>query len=160
MKWQAWLAWGVGPLAVAAASAWVGHLRAESAKGRFYLATKAASSAERAALEAVPALAAANAAWAFGPVNAVRATSVLALEQVPESDGKSRARTFLRFGIVEENPDGQAALFAQACVADASLCERMKEAAERETQARFVSPGNHLPLYFLGGHPPIGGAPL
>lgn len=49
---------------------------------------------------------------------------------------------------------GQAALFAQACVADQSLCdqERLKQAAQREARARLVPPGNVVPLYF-GGHP-------
>ena len=72
----------------------------------------------------------------------------------PQSDGPGRARVFVRFGIIDTNPDGQAALFAQACVADPSLCdrERLKKAARREVQARFVPPGNVVPLYF-GGHP-------
>jgi hypothetical protein len=33
----------------------------------------------------------------------------------------------------------------------------MKEAAEREVKARFVAPGNVLPLYFTGGHPRLAG---
>jgi hypothetical protein len=157
-SWSSWLAWGIGPLLLALAGVALGHLRAEASRGWFYRATKGASAAQRAELEAAPALAAANAAWSFGPVSAVQRTSALALERLPESDGVRRARTFLRFGIVDENPDGQAALFAQACASDAGVCERLKEAAERETKVRFVSPGNHLPLYFLGGHPPISGA--
>jgi hypothetical protein len=157
-SWPSWLEWGIAPLVLALAGVAVGHLRAEASRGSFYQATKGSAPTERAELEAAPALAAANAAWSFGPVTAVQKTSALALERLPESDGVRRARTFLRFGIVDANPDGQAALFAQACASNEGVCERMKEAAERETQARFVSPGNHLPLYFLGGHPPLPGA--
>ena len=79
------------------------------------------------------------------------------LDRLPESEGPSRARVFVRFGIIDTNPDGQAALFSQACVADSNDCEHLKEAAQRETQARFVAPGNHLPLFFLGGHPHFAG---
>jgi len=101
----------------------------------------------------------ADATWAFGSEDAARKMFRVELDRIPESNGPARARVFLRFGIVDPNPDGQAALFAQACVADASLCEldKMKEAAKREVQARFVPPGNVLPLYFGGGHPPIAG---
>jgi hypothetical protein len=105
-------------------------------------------------LESVPAFAVANATWAFGSEAAVRTMAGNELARLPESDNLSRARVFVRFGIIDTNPDGQAALFAQACVANANLCDHLKEAAQREVQARFVAPGNVLPLYF-GGHPPI-----
>jgi hypothetical protein len=111
----------------------------------------------RSALESAPALAVANATWAFGSEEAVRAMVRTELDRLPESEGPGRARVFLRFGIIDTNPDGQAALFAQACVADASLCDKMKQAAEREVAARFVPPGNVVPLYFVGGHPRIAG---
>jgi hypothetical protein len=105
------------------------------------------------------ALAAADAIWAFGSEDAARRMFRAELDRLPESDGPHRARVFLRFGIIDTNPDGQAALFNQACVADAQICDRMKEAALREVRARFVPPGNVLPLYFSNGrgHPPISG---
>jgi hypothetical protein len=92
--------------------------------------------------------------WAHGNEAAVRDMFRAELDRLPESEGKSRARVFLRFGIIDTNPDGQAALFSQACAADPTICDydRLKKAAEREVHARLVAPGNHLPLYF-GGHP-------
>ena len=98
----------------------------------------------------------ADAIWARGDEAAVRDMFRTELDRLPESDGKRRARVFLRFGIIDTNPDGQAALFAQACAADPALCDdaRLRQAAELEVRARSVAPGNHLPLYF-GGHPRI-----
>jgi hypothetical protein len=110
-------------------------------------------------LGSTAALAVADAVWAFGSEEAARKMFRTELDRLPESDGPRRARVFLRFGIIDTNPDGQAALFNQACAADAQICdrERMKAAAFREVQARFVPPGNVLPLYFSNGrgHPPI-----
>ncbi len=105
------------------------------------------------------ALAVADATWAFGSENAARKMFRTELDRLPESEGPQRARVFLRFGIIDSNPDGQAALFNQACVADPSICDHMKDAALREVRARFVPPGNVLPLYFSNGrgHPPIAG---
>lgn len=110
--------------------------------------------ADAGSLESVPAIAVANATWAFGSADAVRQMTDAELGRLSESENLRRARVLLRFGIIDTNPDGQAALFAQACVADPKICDHMKEAAQREVQARFVAPGNVLPLYF-GGHPPI-----
>ena len=91
----------------------------------------------------------------------LRASGALWLEAASAlvlADGPRRARVFLRFGIIEINPDGQAALFAQACAADPPLSDHLKDAAQAEVRARFVPPGNVLPLYFgSGGHPPISG---
>ena len=76
------------------------------------------------------------------------------INRLPETQNMHRARVLLRFGIIDTNPDGQAALFAQACVADPTMCDDgLKQAAQREVKSRFVPPGNALPLYF-GGHPP------
>jgi hypothetical protein len=94
--------------------------------------------------------------WALGSVDSVRKMLHLELDRIPEADGKTRARTLLRFGIVDENPEGQAAVFAQACAADASICNNLEAAALREVQARYASPGNTLPVYFVPNHPPIG----
>jgi hypothetical protein len=107
---------------------------------------------------AAAAAAVANATWAFGSEEAARKMFRAELDRLPESDGPGRARVFVRFGVIDSNYDGQAALFAQACVADPNLCdlERLKQVAQREVRARFVSPGNVVPLYF-GGHPKISG---
>jgi len=115
---------------------------------------------DRDALDAALPLAMANVTWAFGSEDAARRMFRTELDRIPESDGPRRARVFLRFGIIEINPDGQAALFAQACAADARLCDReaMKAATRREVEARFVAPGNVMPLYFVG-HPRAAGPP-
>jgi hypothetical protein len=99
--------------------------------------------------------------WGFGNEDAARKMFRAELDRLPESDGPGRARVFLRFGIIDTNPDGQAALFNQACAADAPICDHMKEAALREVQARFMPPGNVLPLYFGTGrgHPAISRKP-
>ena len=104
------------------------------------------------------ALAVAEATWAFGNEEAVRKMFRTELDRIPEINGAGRARVFVRFGVIDTNYDGQAALFAQACVADPNVCDldRLKQAAQREVQARFVPPGNVVPLYF-GGHPNIRG---
>jgi hypothetical protein len=106
------------------------------------------------------ALAIANVTWAFGGEDAARKMFRTELDRIPDADGPGRARVFLRFGIIDTNFDGQAALFAQACVADATICDRekMKEATQREVQARFVPPGNVMPVYFAG-HPKLSGPP-
>jgi hypothetical protein len=154
---RAVLLWGVGPALVFVLGAAAGTMRARAERGRFYRATAELSAADQKSLEAVPALAAANVAWALGGVDIVKATSDTALTRIPENDPARRAQSFIRFGLVDSNLDGQAALFGQACAADASACDAgLKAAAEREVQTRYVSPGNFLPLYF-GGHPPIPG---
>jgi hypothetical protein len=147
------LAWVLAPLLVAALAAGIGRWRANP---------RALSPADRAALESVPWLAVANATWSLGSVDAVRKMARTEIDRLPETEGARRARVFLRFGIIDTNPDGQAALFAQACASDATICPQpqFKEAATRETKTRFVAPGNMLPLSLTGGHPPINGAGL
>lgn len=81
------------------------------------------------------------------------------IDRLGDSNGCQLARVLVRFGIVDTNPDGQAAVFHQACLADVSDCDHLKEAVERETKARLISPGNHLPLYFLAGHPHLASPP-
>jgi hypothetical protein len=153
------LLWGAGPVAVAVLAAVLGHGRAVQRRGPFLKATASLSEADRAALESVPALSIANATWAFGGEESLRKMFRAELDRLPESEGARRARVFLRFGIIDTNPDGQAALFAQACVADTTVCsyDQLKAAAAHETGARFVPPGNVLPLPLVGGHPRIGG---
>jgi hypothetical protein len=106
------------------------------------------------------ALAIADVTWAFGGEEAARKMFRAELDRIPDTDGPRRARVFLRFAIVDTNFDGQAALFAQACAADATLCDRekMKAATQREVEARAVAPGNVMPVYFAG-HPKLSGPP-
>lgn len=146
------LTWVVGPLSVAALAMAFGISRARASSGAWSDAA-ARTEAGRKALEGAPALAAANAIWALGSYEAVRRMTESELARLPESEGKLRSRVFLRFGLIDTNPDGQAAVFFQACASDPSICDRTKEAAEAETRARLVAPGNSLPLYFLDGHP-------
>lgn len=117
----------------------------------------ALSPERRAALEAAPAVAVANATWAFGTVDAVKEGMSAELARIPETDGPSRARALLRFGIVDTNPDGQAAVFSAACAADPKLCDNLRQAAEREVRERLVAPGNVVPLSLGGDHPPLPG---
>jgi hypothetical protein len=152
------LQWGLGPIAIAALAGALGQRHASEQRGPFLQETAALSPSDRNVLESAPALAVANATWAFGSVEAVRKMARFELDRIAETEGPTRARVFVRFGIIDTNPDGQAALFAQACVFEPNDCDHLKEAAQRETGARFVAPGNHLPLYFLGGHPHIAGA--
>jgi hypothetical protein len=147
------LKWGLGPLALAVLAAVLGRARGGEAPTSAWSDASVSSEAGRKALEGVPALAVANATWALGSLDAVKKMMRTELDRLPETEGKLRARVFLRFGIVDTNPDGQAAVFNLACASDASICGQMKEAAERETSARYVAPGNQLPLYFFGGHP-------
>lgn len=100
-------------------------------------------------------MAMANVTWVAGPVDQVKETSSAALQALPESAGQQRARLFLRIGLVDDNPDGQRALSASACAADANVCQDQAAAARREAERRMVAPGNRLPLWLLGGHPPI-----
>ena len=151
------LTWVVGPLVVLVVAGGLGHLHACAERGRFYAETAKLSEAQRKALESVPALAVANATWAFGSADSVQTMLRFELDRLPEAEGAARARVLVRFGIVDRNPEGQAAIFAQACAADASLCDHERDAALRELQARFVGPWNHLPLYLIPNHPPIQG---
>jgi hypothetical protein len=112
------------------------------------------SEEDRKDFDSAVALTIANATWALGSEDAARKMFRTELDRIPESKGRQRARVFLRFGAIDTNFDGQAALFNQACAADPEICERerMKEATAREVEARFVAPGNAMPLYFVG-HP-------
>jgi hypothetical protein len=149
--------WTVGPLLVLLAAAWLGFARQRELRGRFYRATEALSEAELKSLEAVPVLAAANAAWALGPAESAKRTIDAVLESVPPADSARRAQALVRFGLIDSTLDGQAAVFGLACAAEPGYCDAgLERAARREVAQRFVSPGNSLPLYF-GGHPPIAG---
>jgi hypothetical protein len=108
---------------------------------------------------AAAAIAVADMTWAYGSEDAARKMFRAELDRIPDANGTGRALVLLRFAIIDTNFDGQAALFAQACVADATLCdrERMKIATEREVKSRFVPPGNAMPVFFVG-HPRLAGS--
>jgi hypothetical protein len=151
----AFLKWVVGPLALGILTCGLGNLRAREANDPWLQALEALPASERQALESATALSVANAVWAFGDEESVKKIAQRELDRLPESEGPSRARVFVRFGLVDSNPDGQAAVFHLACASDERVCNHVKEAAEREVQTRFVAPGNSLPLSLSGGHPKI-----
>jgi hypothetical protein len=144
-----------GPMLVFGLALLIGYARVSGPRARFAQAVATLSDAERAALPSLAQATVSNATWALGSEDAVKKMLRAELDRLPESEGRARARALLRFGIIDSNPDGQAAVFFQACVADPSLCERapLIAAAERETRARLVEPGQHLPLYLMAGHP-------
>jgi hypothetical protein len=146
------LTWFAGPLLAAGVGAAIAFFRAPE-NGSPWSDAAARSEAGQKALKAVPALSVANAIWALGSIEAVKRMTQAELARLPESEGKLRSRVFLRFGLIDSNPDGQAAVFFQACAADPSICQDTKAAAAAEARARLVAPGNQLPLYFLDGHP-------
>ena len=141
-------------LALAAIAGLVGYARAQGPSARFSRAASALGESERRVLAAAPAFAIADATWALGNEDAVKKMLRFELDRLPDSEGAARARAFVRFGIIDSNPDGQAAVFFQACASDVRLCDRAQliAAAEREAKARLVAPGQHLPLYLLSGH--------
>ncbi len=144
----------LGPVAVLVLAFLIGYAKAGGQRGKFARASAGLGKSEWPALESAPALAVANATWALGSEDAVRKMLRFELDRLPEAEGVARGRVFVRFGIIDSNPDGQAAVFFQACVSDPSLCDRPRliAAAERETRTRFVEPGRHLPLYLMSGH--------
>ncbi len=152
------LLWVVGPLVLGAVAGELGSARAKARRGEFFAATSALTDAERLRLETVPIRVVDNAAWTLGGYELVRKVLKLELDAPDETDGARRARVFIRFGMIDQNFDGQAAVLNSACVADPSVCDtaKMKAAAEHEAKERFVAPGNQLPLSLIGGHPPIG----
>lgn len=151
MNLRAIAAWVLGPFAIAAMAGVLGA----SAKPRDPVVAAAAALgvAEQKQLEGLPSQAIADAAWALADVDTAKAMLQAELDRLPETEGPARARTLIRFGIIDANPDGQAAVFSLACNADPSVCDHMREAAARETALRLVAPGNQLPLSLLGGHP-------
>ncbi len=150
--------WALAPLAIAGVAAGLGQL---SRRSPFASSLAALSPAERSALETALPFSMANASWALGDVSAVRNMMRTELDRLPESEGPARSRVFVRFGLVDTNPDGQAAVFFQACASDPNVCsrEQLKAAIEREIAVRFVAPGNQLPLYVIDGHPRVQTSP-
>jgi hypothetical protein len=144
----------MGPLLIFFCAGFLGQRQAKS--GRFFNATSGLSPTEQYRLEAVPSLCASNAAWALGNFDSVKQVLKAEIDRIPDEDAVTKARALVRFAIIDMNPEGQAAIFSQACALDASICDHLKEAAEREVSARFAAPGNQLPLFFIPNHPPVG----
>ena len=153
---RAALEWGVGPLVVMALVAALSAVVAGDQRGTLFRATARLSTAERSKLELSPTLAVANGAWRLGSGASAKRALKATLDQLPDT-GAVRAQTLLRFAAVDQNPEGQAAVVGQACASNPSICDHIKDAMESETSTRLVSPGNHLPLYFLEGHPHVFG---
>jgi hypothetical protein len=148
------LKWVFGPGAVMVLFAALGEARASDHTGTLLERTASLPDAELLKLEGLARASFANATWAFGNVDAVRRMMRTELDRI--GDGPGRARVLLRLALVDDNFDGQAALIAQACVADPSTCAHPANAARLEASRRFVAPGNRLPLALLEGHPPVG----
>jgi hypothetical protein len=148
--------WLLAPVAILVGAAALGHQMTVRGRGPIYAGTAGRSAAEVQDLESATALAVANAIWAFGDADAVKAMARTEIDRLPASDGPARARVLIRFGTVDSNFDGQAALFGQACVFDPTLCDpaSVKRAVETELRARFVPP-RVLPSYVVG-HPTLG----
>lgn len=144
-------------LAVAA-----GHLQWQFKQREFFGAQSLVTASEKAALERAAHAAVANVAWAFADASTVKQIlqdDFRRLNQVSD-DNAFKARTLIRFAILDPSPDGRAALFAQACGVEPSVCDDRRGAALREVERRFVAPGNTLPLgMIVGGHPPVEGYP-
>jgi hypothetical protein len=152
------LTWGVGPLTVVAVTAALGAVIAGEQRGTLFSLTAKLTPAQRSELERAPFASVSNAAWRLGSWTSAKKAVKAELDHLPDS-GPARARALLRFAALDDNPEGQAAVAAQACGADPSVCEHLKDTVERETSARLVPPGNTVPLFFLGGHPRIPGPP-
>ena len=157
--WPALVKWIAGPLAVLAVTSTLGALLAGEQRGKLFSLTARLTPVERSELEGAPYRTVSNAAWRLGLWSSAKKAVKAELDHLPENGGPERARALLRFAALDDNPEGQAAVAAQACGADPSICDHMKEAVKRETSVRLVAPGNQVPLYFLGGHPRMPGSP-
>lgn len=149
--------WFFGPLALALCGVALGQFQAGSSRGGFFGAPRLVTPARLRELEAAPLRAVANAIWAFGDFEAARRSAQHELDRLSGVGGPERARVFIRFGLVETSPDGQRALFGQACQDDPVACKDLRAMAQREADARFVAPGNHLPMRLLPNQPHIPG---
>ncbi len=155
MKARIWLLWWVAPLVGLAIGMLVGQRLTDGESGASFEAPSTMTPVEIATFEGAAAMTMANVTWVTGSLEQVKHASSAALQALPESAGRERARLFLRLSLIDDNPDGQRALSASACAADTSVCADQAAAARREAQLRLVTPGNRLPLWMLGGHPPI-----
>jgi len=151
------LDWVVVPLVALSLGGVVGAACVRVQRSALDKAAAAVPEPERRTLALLPAVTVANAAWVLGSATSVQKSLKVLIDGLPESEAPARARTLLRYAAVDQNPEGQAALISQACATDPSVCDHLKEVLKAETDRRYAAPGNHLPLFFLGGHPPIPG---
>lgn len=148
--------WILGPVLVLLGAAALGQACSSQRPGAFFAEPALVTEAREGELRAAVARSLANVVWALGDESAVRRMTRAELDRLGEdAPGPERARVYLRFGLIDTNPDGQAAVFSQACLADPKACDDLATAALTETRARLVRPGNTLPLSLIGGHPPI-----
>ena len=147
--------WVLGPLIVLLLAAGVGAAVAGEHRGALFTATAKLSPAQQSELELVVPLSITNAAWRLGTGTSAERALKATLEHLPDT-GVTRARMLLRLAAVVPSPEGQAALINQACGADPSVCDQLKDATARELVERLVPP-NGMPLYFVGHHPPVFG---
>jgi hypothetical protein len=147
--------WVVAPLASLFIGATLGHAFATRPNNASFEPPSSFTATDNALAEASVALAVAHVTWPYGKVEQIKQASRNAIQALPETAGPDRARLFLRIALVDDSPDGQRALLASACREDPSLCDGLAKAARREIDLRQVSPGNHLPLTLVGGHPPV-----
>lgn len=150
------LPWLLAPLAALALGGVAGAAYVRAQRSTLDQAAAAVPSPQRSTLEWLPAVTVANATWVLGSAASVQKSLKVLLDGLPESEAPARARMLLRYAAVDHNPEGQAAIISQACATDPSICDHLKEAMKEETDRRYASPGNRLPLFFTG-HPPIPG---
>jgi len=152
--------WLIAPVALFVLGIGAGHTQRTYAQPSFFAAPPLVNRAELVALEGATPAAVANAAWAFADAQTARQVMHSEFRRVQDHSGPEKARPLIRFAILDGNPDGRSALFAQACAAHPPVCDDRRAAALHETRARFIAPGNSLPLGMLeGGHPPVPGHP-
>lgn len=151
-------AWWMAPVAFCVLGAVVGHTQRDYGQASFFAAPPYVNNPDKATLEGAAAAAVANAAWAFADGGTARKVTHSEIGRLYDRSGPEKARTLIRLAMLDQSPDGRSALFAQACSAHPPVCDDRRAAALREIEARFVAPGNSLPLGMLeGGHPPIEG---
>jgi hypothetical protein len=143
----------LGPLVALGLSAVLGAVVAGERRGTLFTATAKLSAARKSELELAAPLSITNATWRLGTGASAERALKATLDQLPDT-GALRARLLLRLAAVVDNPEGQAALINQACGADPSICDQLREATARELVDRLVPP-NGMPLYFVGHHPAI-----
>lgn len=154
------LAWLIAPVALCVVGAVAGHAMRTYAQAPFFTAPPLVNKTELTSLEGATAASIANAVWAFADVHTARRVMHDEFRRLQHHSGLEKARPLIRFAMLDPSPDGRASLFSQACSAHPPVCDDRRAAALREIEARFVAPGNSLPLGMLeGGHPPIPGHP-
>lgn len=151
------LKWGGGPLVTLLLGLGLGIVQSRSSLGSVEDEAQLAVRERANPMKTAPLRAVVNGVWAMGNEKSVERLSRLELSQLTETDASRKAQLLVRLGLMQERPDAQASLFGSACSLDPQLCADLPAVAGREADARFVPPGNVLPLSLVGGHPPISG---